>query len=186
MNLIIMMVRINAILPAVLLAVTSSLAVYSPYDLERIKTIHGRVYQNISILDADEHGLLFRHHDGIAKIAFETLPINLRMLYEVTDTPVESPSEDGGIVESGNSTQGLPASSKTADINVTIRTRISFPLPVGDIFSPVWLRYLPYHNLTHPVARDFALRELLFASGLYHDSFHAPCYLHVPRQRYFY
>ena len=58
------------------------------FDLERIKVQSGKVYRNILILEGDAHGLTFRHEDGIAKVPYDSLSMNLRMLYQpVGDLP---------------------------------------------------------------------------------------------------
>ncbi len=59
--------------------------VFSPeddFDMDSIKAFDGRVYENILILSGDEHGLMFRHSRGIAKIPFRQLSRNYRMLCE--------------------------------------------------------------------------------------------------------
>ncbi len=56
------------------------------YDHESLTTKTGQVYHDISVLDADAHGLMFRHRNGIAKISFVSLPDSYRMLYETGES----------------------------------------------------------------------------------------------------
>jgi len=77
----------------------------SASGLEQIQTRHGALYREVEILDADRHGLLFRHARGIAKLPFDELSENLRLLYK----PVEGMPAAAGVAD------GTPASSLPGD-----------------------------------------------------------------------
>lgn len=157
------------------------------YDLPQIKTVYGKVYREIYILEADEYGLTFRHRDGIAKVVFSALSENLRMLYEVTGEVggVESNSEKGKSPKAGETE---PHESGSTGINssgsygalplvVTVRTRVTFPSPALWLgggypgsdrmgWSARWHRYGSVHELANPYYRELAVRDFLYSSGL--------------------
>lgn len=98
MNLIIMNFLKLAVILLLVLQFPQARAEEESYDLERIKLTTGKVYHGIQILEGDQHGLLFRHKAGIAKVPFSLLSMNLRMLYEpVADVPdgTASPEVEG-------------------------------------------------------------------------------------------
>ncbi len=67
---------------SIVLSIGSALAQDSDYDLERIKTLRGRIFHEITIVSSDVDGLMFRHKEGVAKVSFEELSINLREMFE--------------------------------------------------------------------------------------------------------
>jgi hypothetical protein len=147
------------------------------YDLEKIETKTGQIYREVLILNSDEYGLTFRHRDGIAKERFTSLPTNLRMLYEVADEG----DADVDAADSAKQSETEPVSADTSypPLQVTVRTRVTFPLPhpalqLGGGFSSPdashwpswWPRYQPVHHLTNPYLRELAVRDFLYSSGL--------------------
>ncbi|MEX2577607.1 MAG: hypothetical protein WD342_01005 [Verrucomicrobiales bacterium] len=133
------------------------------HDFEKLSTTEGTVYREILVVDADGHGLLFRHRDGIAKLPFASLPTNLRMLYETVE-PVEEVPEEA-------------ASEGAGDFSLvfTVRTRV-YPQafaasPWAGGCAPVpwkshWPRYHPVHSLVNPYCRELATRDFLYSAGL--------------------
>ncbi len=47
-------------------------------SLDSIRTISGKTYHQVELVNADAHGLLFRHSKGTAKVDFTDLNANLR------------------------------------------------------------------------------------------------------------
>lgn len=196
-------------LAAILLAfcVSSLGAEEEFYDLERIKLTSGKVYHGIQILEGDKHGLLFRHKAGIAKIPFEFLSMNLRMLYE----PVEDvPGGDEGAVEEEADESRAPAESEefmaatpTAPVTWVIRTRVSqnyspcvsgsdrYRVPsLGYLpeyrapWKPHWGRYPLALSLANPRFRALAVED--FLSVVYPTAYPcAPRAYPVPLRTYY-
>jgi len=83
----------------------------SASGLEQIQTRHGALYREVEVLDADRHGLLFRHARGIAKLPFDELSDHLRLLYKPVEgsSNASNASAASGIADSG------PASSLPGD-----------------------------------------------------------------------
>lgn len=143
------------------------------FDLEKISTVEGREYREILIVDSDEHGLLFRHQRGIAKLPFASLPTNLRMLYEVT-APVETIDEE----EATDSEEAAP-NGAISPMVFTVRTRVypqqnsnsCDPYQLGYGCGPFlwpshWPRFGTAHHLVNPYCRELAVRDFLYTSGL--------------------
>lgn len=184
MTLIIMKVLIVTVFGMILSIPFFSEAGGGDFDLEQIKTVHGRIYREIHILGADAHGLSFRHRDGVAKLGFASLAENLRMLYEV----VEEVGIDEAAVEevtSGKEHDGQQEGSGWAErgsysavpLVLTVHNRVTFPSPalwLGGGYSggartgwPThWHRYRPVHELINPYFRELTVRDFLYTSGL--------------------
>jgi len=79
--------------------------------LQQIQTRHGTLYSEVEILDADRHGLLFRHARGIAKLPFDELSENLRLRYK----PVEGTPEASAVDGSAGGADKSPVSSPPGD-----------------------------------------------------------------------
>lgn len=139
------------------------------FDLDSIKTVDGKRYLEIWILDADDHGMTFRHRDGIAKLPFHQLSMNLRMLYE----PVAEVADAEGEVE-----EELFVFSEDASIQATASTRLTAPIywlrgaytqmpqPQMAPWPSHWPRYHPAHALAYPAYRELAVRDFLYTTGL--------------------
>lgn len=145
------------------------------FDLDRITTENGRIYQNILILDSDQYGLLFRHAKGIAKINFEQLSMNLRMLYEpVEEMPMESTVSDA----TGLPLSELSSFDKGATLLLTARTSAILPLHCYSgvyssrcpdyrrVWPRHWSRYHPGLRLGIPECRARAVDDFLITTGL--------------------
>lgn len=139
MSLIIMrFLNFAALLMAGMLAATGLAADEGGFDFESLEVASGSVYREVLILDADEHGLMFRHRGGIAKLPFSQFSENLRMLYEpVAAVPEladaapdeESRGEDGvpvGQARDRESGETSPAfdSAWPESISLTARARV--------------------------------------------------------------
>jgi len=147
------------------------------YDLERIRTVEGREYRGILILEADRHGLSFRHDRGIAKLPFTSLPENLRMLYEVIDEgPTDAEPGEGTSPASPEMTSP-PDICLPSPVVLLARSRVVVPSPalyLGGGYTTAdrqhwpawWPRYDPVHELTNPYFRELAVRDFLYSSGL--------------------
>jgi hypothetical protein len=176
MNIIIMNF-LALVIPAALLGMAALAVGSEPYDLERIRTVEGKEYRGILILEADRHGLSFRHDRGIAKLPFTSLSENLRMLYEVID---EAP---GGADPGETAAPAMPAVKTPPDVCLpspvllSARSRAILPAPVlylGGGYTAAdrhpwpawWSRYDPVHELTNPYFRELAVRDFLYSSGL--------------------
>lgn len=140
------------------------------FDLDRIQTLNGRAYEEILILSSDRHGLLFRHKRGIAKINFNELSMNLRMLYEpVEETPMET-----AVDETDDSFSLLEEES----ITITAANRITVPLgyyrglgwnrcnAYRCAYPIHWPRYSPALRLAIPECRALAVEDFLITTGL--------------------
>ena len=157
------------------------------YDLAQIKTVHGKVYREIYILEADSYGLTFRHRDGIAKVVFPSLPANLRMLYETTEElgEVESDNEKGELEKTEDiapqETDPIgvtrPGNFGSVPLVFTVRNRVTIPssalwlgggyLNAGRMGWPGrWHRYGAVHELANPYYRELVVRDFLYSSGL--------------------
>ncbi|MEM7601289.1 MAG: hypothetical protein AAF357_07710 [Verrucomicrobiota bacterium] len=145
------------------------------FDLDRIKTEHGRVYHDILILDSDRHGLLFRHRKGIAKIEFSQLSMNLRMLYEPVGE--EEPPEPAPDVELISVEEVIPL-SQTAAYTLTAHSRVHLPINAFQAgqWSPCvsyrrnwpshWPGYQPALRLAIPECRARVIDDFLITTGL--------------------
>lgn len=147
------------------------------FDLDSIRSLDGRVYHDILILDGDEHGLMFRHRKGIAKIPFRQLSMNLRMLYE----PVGE-VEKGSEVDSTEDNEPAQSGKKTAEAMTPLEARAVASLSgpewwIRGAFTQIprsrvapwpqhWPRYHPAHALAYPHYRELAVRDFLYTTGL--------------------
>jgi hypothetical protein len=147
------------------------------YDLEKIRTVEGREYRGIVILEADRHGLSFRHDSGIAKLPFASLSENLRMLFEaVDDIPAaDDTAADPSAVAEEEPVRGEVTLPAPVILIAACRVRIPPPVvPLGGGYThadrirwPVWWsRYDPAHELANPYFRELAVRDFLYSSGL--------------------
>lgn len=166
---------------AILTMVCSSLVLAeasdTTFDLDRIKTQNGRVYEDILILDSDQHGLLFRHAVGIAKVDFQQLSTNLRMLYEPV---VEEEEMVGEVPESDPEAASLLNMSRNVNITVTARNRVEVPVHhwnrscatacdrYQNHWPSHWSRYNPALSLAVPECRALAVQDFLITTGLAH------------------
>jgi hypothetical protein len=135
------------------------------YDLERIVTTQGSEYWDVLILGADEHGLMFRHRAGIAKLPFSVLSQNLRMLYETDSSPVGDLGETDPHTESAGADEGKGTVAPVPWV-VTVRNRVTFPTAViphhpacGVPFA--WSDRRFAHALASPLYREIALSRFL-------------------------
>lgn len=168
---------LTLVISAALLGMAALAVGSEPYDLERIRTVEGTEYRGILILEADRHGLSFRHDRGIAKVPFTSLSENLRMLYEVID---EAPAgaETGESAAPAMSTVTTPPDlCLPSPVLLSARSRAILPAPVlylGGGYTAAdrhpwpawWPRYDPVHELTNPYFRELAVRDFLYSSGL--------------------
>lgn len=178
----------------VLLSLLFPFAAKGQYDLERVRTLDGRQYEEIQILDADAHGITFRHHEGITKVPYHRLSVNLRMLYE----PVAEVAEAGEQSEEEPEPDAVDFFSPefvevTASNRVTISLhwlragRIGMPAPCMAPWPSHWPRYQSAHALAYPAWRELAVRDFLYTTGLavrppavvpYSLPRHSPCWFH--------
>ncbi len=159
-----------------IVGLVSLVALSESRGLERLRTVEGREFHDISILGADFHGLSFRHEKGIAKLPFSSLPEDLRRRYEptgeVTATAGEEPESGGEWSEEWKGEEVcLPS-----PVLVRAHSRVRFPhsplFPDGGCcrdrvaWPRGWLRHAGVHELTRPHCRALAVREFLYRSGL--------------------
>lgn len=145
------------------------------FDLEQIRTANGKVYKQIQILDSDGFGLLFRHREGIAKVDYDQLSMNLRMLYEPVE---EMPLDSTPIEPDSTETTTFLESLKGKSVEILAKNRIEvplvrlFPRSSNSCFGyahhwPVhWPRYQPALRLAIPECRALALEDFLITTGL--------------------
>lgn len=144
--------------------------------LERLRTVEGREFHDISILGADFHGLSFRHEKGIAKLPFSSLPEDLRRRYEPTGEMTGTAGEE---TESGGEWSEEWEGEEVclpSPVLVRAHSRVRFPDPTlfpGDgccrdraAWPRWWLRHAGVHELTRPCYRALAVRDFLYRSGL--------------------
>jgi len=143
------------------LFVSSPALASETYDLEEFRTIEGRLYRDILILDADKNGLSFRHESGIVKILFTSLSPNLRMLYEVVEElPTASKESVETAVAAERETPSL-VQSLTTPLLLTAWRRVRLPAPAAYLgggypfqddrcWPTCWPRYDPAHRLANP------------------------------------
>jgi len=164
-------------IPTVLLGSMSLSGASESHDIERIRTIGGKEYRGILILEADQYGLSFRHDGGIAKLPFSSLSENLRMLYEVIDeVPGDAEVEAAPPVET--TAEAIPPDiCLPSPVILLARSRVIVPSPalyLGGGYTAAdrvpwparWSRYDPVHQLTNPYFRELAVRDFLYSSGL--------------------
>jgi hypothetical protein len=168
-------------IPTVLLGSMSLSGASESHDIERIRTIGGKEYRGILILEADQYGLSFRHDGGIAKLPFSSLSENLRMLYEVIDevpgdAEVEAEVEVAPPVET--TAEAIPPDiCLPSPVILLARSRVIVPSPalyLGGGYTAAdrvpwparWPRYDHVHRLTNPYFRELAVRDFLYSSGL--------------------
>ncbi|MEQ1842587.1 MAG: hypothetical protein ABL994_19480 [Verrucomicrobiales bacterium] len=167
-----------AAISVVLLFVTAgSRANEGDFELEKIKTIYGRIYRDILILGADRHGLTFRHREGIAKVEFAALSGNVQLLYKVTgEIPATGEVESGQATVPAGATSTTPAGAENHVLTIYHRLTLYAP-PIEDrfIYRPCqeaiywpssWPQYHPAHQLTIPYYRERSVRDFLILSGL--------------------
>lgn len=164
-------------IPIVLLGSMSLSGASESYDMERIRTLEGREYRGILILEADQYGLSFRHDGGIAKLPFSSLSENLRMLYEVVDEVPGDAAVDAVPPVETTAEATPPNVSLPAPVILLARSRVIVPSPalfLGGGYTALdrvpwpawWPRYDPVHELTNPYFRELAVRDFLYSSGL--------------------
>lgn len=93
-------------------------------DLEEIKTLTGKRYVAIEVLEADEYGLMFRHRRGIAKVNFSKLSTGLRMLYEGGDLVGVAPAESTEAVQPAGGEIPEPTAAEVFVPVLTFRLQI--------------------------------------------------------------
>jgi len=178
-----------AIVPCLACWLLASASGEGGYDLEKISTNDGRVYRDILVVEADRHGLMFRHRDGIAKVDYEFLSRNLRMLYEPVSEVEEkgeggsadSDSPDGEGDGEGDGRAGEAGIAEEAGSwTVTLRSRTIVAVPraagwrsgcrpcgAGAVtWRRHWPRYHPAHALAGPICREAVVRDFLYTTGL--------------------
>lgn len=157
------------------------------FDLAQIKTVYGKVYRDVYIVEADRYGLTFRHRDGIAKVVFSSLSANLRMLYEGTDEVGKdegdaekkelAAADASGSMKSESTGITGPGNDSAAPLVFTVRNRVTLPSPAfwlgggplcaGRMGWPGnWHRNSSAHRLTNPYCRELVVRDFLYSSGL--------------------
>ena len=148
------------------------------FDLDLIKALDGQVYENILILSGDEHGLMFRHSRGIAKIPFRLLSMNLRMLYEPVADVAAGGAEEAGVEEMTD--DGTETEVVELPLPTTLQTSTRFSAPLWWARGAMtqmprskmapwpshWPRYHPAHALAYPDYRELAVRDFLYTTGL--------------------
>lgn len=137
------------------------------FDFEKIATKDGPVYREVFIVDVDNNGMMFRHADGIAKVRFEQLPMNLRMLYE--------PADDGAELTVEPEEKNVePTSEKARPVfYVTLQQPVRY-VPVYQYYQPCyqqawprhWPRYHPAHAYARPACRAAVVQDFLYTTGL--------------------
>lgn len=138
------------------------------YDLDKIVTLRGKTFQDILILNADQHGLLFRHRRGIAKLRFSELSAALRGMYETLDNDFGSLEEP---LESGSLIQGKAESEVQIDLITRnriylrpVQYRAYTPIPLA--WQQHWPRYHSPHNLVNPYYKAAVLEDFLYTAEL--------------------
>jgi len=172
----------------------NSLVSAADYDIEKLTTKHGKIYQEVEFLDADQFGLLFRHRAGIAKESFALLSVPLRDMFEPVDDipsiirPVK-PQVENVILKKGEPKEEPAA--ETPEIVITFRIRQS--LIYGCAIKPLanhhcsakakafencqfhrtpcnwpkhWHKFHYAHYLTNPRCREITTRQFLQTTGL--------------------
>lgn len=168
---------IPAIFSGAFLVVSFPVAGQENFDLPRITTENGRVYDEIFILGGDENGLLFRHRDGIAKVDFAELSEALQALYQ----PVSEEMGESGPGEAGqNGVMSEVDESETEEITRRDKPRSEdwvieiYLKPRYQVYrvpcSPVpwpshWSRFIPATRLAVPYYREWAVRDFLLRTG---------------------
>lgn len=145
------------------------------YDFEKIDTTDGRRFTGIEVLDADEHGLMFRHSKGIAKLDYRQLPTNLRMLYQPLGEVGEAVREELDIPDApaweGKSATDAAASLELAAPEWFLTITFIHRAPVcGTMATPCWsCLHHPWfeHALVHPAFREWAVRDFLHFNELW-------------------
>ncbi|MDF1753704.1 MAG: hypothetical protein P1U89_13070 [Verrucomicrobiales bacterium] len=144
------------------------------YDLAKMTTKTGKVYREVRIIDADKHGLLFRHAGGIAKESFPFLSNNIRDMFE----PVgEIPAADAPkVAEKGDAkAQAVKNQVYIPDVTLTLLIRQPVakqpnwycqmhPNPLN--WPSHWHRFHSAHYLTNPICRAAVTRQFLQDTGL--------------------
>ena len=155
------------------------------YDWNRLTTTTGKVYNKIQLLDADKHGLLFRHSRGIAKENFTVLSYAIRDNFQVAEEVPEKVDEPAAGGQAAN------VGAEDLVLTLTIRQRITTPQPyLNPCYraayhhpyhpNPVtwprhWQRFHNAHYLTNPHYRALATRNFLYDSGLIYPYGRMPC-----------
>jgi len=115
------------------------------FDFKEIQTRSGTLYREIEILSSDEHGLLFRHASGIAKLPFSELPAPLDTDYgndaaaqadaaaiaedELAGLPGEGfPGAHGTPAQKGAEGEAAVGHSAFPAFHLTARSRVEIPL----------------------------------------------------------
>ncbi|MFV1995994.1 MAG: hypothetical protein ACC661_11220 [Verrucomicrobiales bacterium] len=128
----------------------------SPGKRPAIKTLYGRTFQEVVILQNDPHGITFRHRDGIAKLPFAELGESLRQQYGY---------------DRGKALEYLEKRRASA-----LERRA---LPSGDV------RRVYVVNFRHPEPAEFSLRfrpDFVTPDWLYPPPASVPYSLHAWRQ----
>lgn len=173
----------NAICGVIVSSLLSSAAL--AFDLQKLTTKSGKVYYQIEIIDADKHGLLFRHSKGIAKESFPFLSNSVRDMFEpVGDVPQAALPTDKGGSKTATSAKGEKAQAAIVT-PVVLSVSMSQPVVSQRYFqtgcyqhsyanyhpSPYnwpshWHRFHPAHYLTNPICRAQVTQNFLHATGL--------------------
>lgn len=173
MSLIIMKFLSSVALGLLFLVWGESRAGGGDFDLEKMQTLQGRTYHGVQILGSDQHGLTFRHRDGIAKIDFHSLSENIRMMYEAAEDIPEPEAMDTGRPE----VSSTPRETVEEGLVLTVYHRLTLHLPLVawagcdprrnyNQWPSWWSRYHPAHQLTIPCYRERTVRDFLQFSGL--------------------
>jgi len=145
------------------------------YDLEKLTTKDGKVYQEVQIIDADKEGLLFRHKRGITKEPFPFLTANIRDMFEPVGKVPQTIEVDLGEKPTNPQIAAPPTTQPIPEVVLTFWIRR--PLcTVGPSFCGMhrnpqnwptqWHRFNDAHLLTNPIYRAAATRNLLITAGL--------------------
>ncbi len=146
------------------------------FELESLTTVRGKEYRDIEILDADRHGLLFRHRDGIAKESFAFLSQAIGDMFR----PVEALQGEAVEPAAGEGEEATAGEIDAAwQLTWTVRQRVFFPAqpPCGNPrecrlhphpgnWPSWWHRFRCANYLTNPLCRELALRDFLITTGL--------------------
>ncbi len=153
-----------------------SFAAYSQgYNLEKLTTKDGKIYQEVQIINSDKEGLLFRHKDGIIKESFAFLTPDIREMFApIAQVPhaIEVDLSESMAIQDHEET---PPKVQLPEIVFTfvIRRPVCTSAPhfcrmhrSPKNWPTQWHRFNDAHLLTDPVFRASVTRNFLLATQL--------------------
>ena len=139
----------------------------------------GKVYHEVHFIDSDDHGVLFRHRDGIAKENFDLLSETVQKLVAPAEVKMEGEEGKEPGKEEGE------AGKKLQDYTLTLWHRVTYyptAKPCGGhcdgksmgcwlhrnphTWPSHWHKFKYAHYLTNPACRELATRDFLYTTGL--------------------